>query len=64
MRLELPEKFRTQGLAFSVVPYYAGDIAGGFVSAALLYYLDVDGLLLATGVGLFVLCAVYAVIRK
>ena len=64
MRLELPEKFRTQGLAFSVVPYYAGYIAGGFVSAALLYYLDVDGLLLATGVGLFVLCAVYAVIRK
>ena len=63
MRLELAEKFRTQGLAFSVVPYYAGDIAGGFVSAALLYYLDVDGLLLATGVGLFVLCAVYAAIK-
>ena len=52
MWLELPEAFRTQGLAFSILPFYAGYILCGFVSAALLLWLDVDSLLLVTGMGL------------
>ena len=64
MRLELPEAFRTQGLAFSLLPFYAGDILGGFVSAALLFWLDVDSLLLVTGIGLIALCAVYSLVAR
>ena len=64
MRLELPEAFRTQGLAFSILPFYAGDILGGFVSAALLFWLDVDSLLLVTGIGLIALCAVYSLVAR
>ena len=64
MRLELPEAFRTQGLAFSILPFYAGDILGGIVSAALLFWLDVDSLLLVTGMGLMALCAVYSLVIR
>jgi len=64
MRLELPEAFRTQGLAFSILPFYAGDILGGCVSAALLFWLDVDSLLLVTGIGLMALCAIYSLVIR
>ena len=64
MRLELREAFRTQKLAFSLLPFYAGDILGSFVSAALLFWLDVDSLLLVTGIGLIALCAVYSLVAR
>ena len=64
MRLELPDTLRTQGLAFSILPFYAGNILGGFVSAALLFWLDVDSLLLVTGMGLVALCAVYSLVAR
>ena len=64
MRLELPEALRTQRLAFSLLPFYAGDILGGFVSAALLFWLDVDSLLLVTGVSLIALCVVYSLVAR
>ena len=64
MKLELPERYTTQGLAFSVVPYYAGDILGGFAAAGLLYYLNVDALLFLTGAGLLGLCIGYGYLVK
>ena len=62
MRLELTDKFRTQGLTFSILPFCAGDILGGFMSAALLFWLDVDSLLFVTGMGPISLCAVYSLV--
>ena len=64
MRLELPDTFRTHGLAFSILPFYAGDTLGAFVSAALLIWLDVDSLPLVTGIGLIALCAVYSLAAR
>ena len=64
MRLELPGAFRIQGLAFSILPFYAGDILGGFVSAALLFWLNVNSLPLVTGMGLIALSAVYSLVAK
>ena len=64
MRLELTDTFRTQGLAFSILPFYAGDILGDFVSAVLLFWLDVDSLLLVTGMGLIALGAVCSLVAR
>ncbi len=56
MRRELPEVHRTQGLSFSVVPYYCADILSGFTFAGFMFYFSVNQLLTFAGAGLILTC--------
>ncbi|SUO97635.1 MFS transporter [Suttonella ornithocola] len=58
LRLALPERFRTQGISFAVIPYYFADIVSGVFFAALLGILSVSELLVVSGGGLLALCIV------
>ncbi len=55
LRFELPNEFRTQGLSFSVVPYYLGDFVSGLLFALLISIFSTSNLLLAAGILLFFL---------
>lgn len=55
LRTELPDKFLTQGLSFSVVPYYLADIFSGVAFASMLVFFSVDTLLIFAGAALLLL---------
>ena len=58
LRIELPEKHRTQGLGFSIAPYYLADIFSGIIFASLLLRFSTTDLLIAAGVSLMTVCVV------
>ncbi|MFZ9035718.1 MAG: hypothetical protein ACO2ZM_06340, partial [Francisellaceae bacterium] len=55
LRMELPQEHRTQGLSFSVVPYYCADFCSGIFFAILLQYFSTETLLINAGTLLMVL---------
>lgn len=58
LRLTLPERFRTQGISFAVIPYYFADIFSGVFFASLLAIFSVQKLLIFSGGSLLLLCMV------
>lgn len=64
LRMELPEQYRTQGLAFSVVPYYTADFVSGIAFATLIPYFSNDALLQGAGVTLMVVCLMYGIYSR
>ncbi|MEG9884399.1 MAG: MFS transporter [Hyphomicrobiales bacterium] len=64
LRAELPEDHRTQGLGFSVVPYYTADMVSGSIFALLLQFFSVDRLLFWDGVVLILVCAMTLLVMK
>lgn len=56
LRMHLPEIQRTQGMSFSVVPYYLADLFAGTIFASLLFWFETNTLLLTNGLILIVVC--------
>lgn len=58
LRMNLPERYLTQGISFAVLPYYLGDIVSGLFFAALLERFQAGQLLYLSGVSLLALGAI------